>query len=192
MAESNKQYYEGKELDELIAKTDWPNLLPVLYAITRNIIFKRFLSDPDRGIQGKTFKDFTHEALQGFLEGRRKCPKDLKLEYFFMATIRNMISKHIGKHYNTLSVDATDEDILKEHYTSINATYDHVTLKNYVFKKLEKDDICKAIFECWTEGIDKPAEIRELHGYSEADFNNGKKRLTTILKDIRLHLKHER
>jgi hypothetical protein len=192
MAEPNKEYIEGKELQDLIEKTDWPSLLPILHALTRNMIFKCFLSDPDRGIRGKTHKDFVHEAVVSFLEGKRRCPKHIKLEYFFLATIRSIISKHIAKHYATLSVDASEDDILKEHYSSMNVTYDHVKIRDYVYKKLEKDDICKGIFECWAEGMDKPADIRELHGFSESDFNNGKKRLLTVLKDVRIHLINER
>jgi hypothetical protein len=192
MAEEMKEYYEGAELETLISSIDWPNFLPVLYAITRNMMFKRFLSDPEKGILGRTFKDFAHDAVTAFLEGRRKCPKDIKLEYFFLASVRSIISKHIGKHFSQLSIDSTESDILQHYHTSINSTYDQQKVKNYVYKKLEKDDISKAIFDCWAEGISKPAEIRELYDYSESDFNNGKKRLVRVLTEVRTHLKNER
>jgi hypothetical protein len=191
MADQEKEYFEGAELEKLIGEINWPTLLPVLYVITRNMMFKRFLCDPDKGIFGRTFKDFTHDAVTAFIEGRRRCPKNVKLEVFFMKSIRSIIYKRMTDHYATLSIDSTEEDILKTHYTTINVTYDHIKVRDYVFKKLDKDEISKAIFECWTEGIDKPAEIRELYGYSEPDFNNGKKRLVRILTEIRTHLKNE-
>jgi hypothetical protein len=192
MDEQNPQYYEGKDLENLVECTDWGKLLPILYSSTRNMMFKRFLADADRGIFGKTFKDFVHEALTAFLEGHRKCPKHIKVEYFLWQTIRNMVYKHLGKHYSTVSVNSTEEDILKAHYTSFDTTYDQVKIKSYVLKKLESDEVCKSIFECWAEGMDKPADIRELYGYSASDYNSGRKRLMTVLKDIRTHLKNER
>jgi hypothetical protein len=61
-----------------------------------------------------------------------------------------------------------------------------------VTTRLDKDEISQNIFECWAEGINKPAEIRELYGYSEPDFNNGKKRLIRVLTEIRTYLKNEK
>jgi len=189
MSEFPKEYFEGHELNTLVQSTDWEKLLPILYASTRKMIYKRYLSDPDKGILGKTFKDFVHDALSLFLEGKRKCPKDVKLPHFFLYTIRSIISKHIGKHYNTLSIDASEEEILKVHYQSMNTNFDIIKVKKIVADKLDKDEICINIFDCWTEGICKPSEIRELYGYDESQYNNAKKRLDRVLIDIRKHLK---
>lgn len=192
MEDGNKEYYEGEELNALVNSTDWKKLLPILYASTRSMICNRFLSDPDKGILGRTFKDFVHDAVTLFMEGTRRCPKDVPIAQFFMATIRSIISKQVGKHYNNISIDATDEQILKTHYEFINTSFDIIKVKTIVTSKLDKDEISQNIFECWAEGISKPAEIRELYGYSEPDFNNGKKRLVRVLIEIRTHLKNER
>jgi len=191
MTEPQKEYYEDQELTDLIDNTDWDKILPILYASTRRMIFKRFLSDPDKGILGRTFKDFVHDAITLFIEGKRKCPKNLKLEPFFVATIRNLISKHIAKHYNTLSIDATEEQILLTHYESINIKFDISKIKKIVSDQLKEDEISKNVFDCWAEGIWKPADIRDLFGYSEPDYNNAKKRLDRVLIDIRKYLKNE-
>lgn len=192
MNEQDAQYYEGAELERLVASTNWEKLLPVLYSTTRNMMYKRFLTDGDRGIFGKTFKDFVHEAVTSFLEGRRRCPTKVKIEYFLFQTIRNIICQHLANHYKTVSVDAAEEDILMAHYASMNTTYDYGKIRSFVHGKLQADEVCKGIFDCWTEGINKPAEIRELYGYSASDYNNGRKRLLTVLKDIRIYLKDER
>lgn len=192
MSELTTEYFEGKELENLISAVNWHEFLPILYALTRNMMFKRFLVDADRGVFGKTYKDFVHDALAAFFEGKRKCPKTIKIEYFFWQTLRNMISKHIGKHYNTVSIDASEEDILMAHYSAINTTYDFLNLKNHVLAKIESDEVCKTIFECWTEGIDKPSDIRELYGYSASDYNSGRKRLMIVFKNLRNELKNER
>ena len=192
MEDGCKEYYKGEELNLLVSSTDWKKLLPILYASTRSMICNRFLSDPDKGILGRTFKDFVHDAVTLFMEGKRRCPKDVLLAQFFMATIRSIISKQVGKHYNNISIDSTDEQILKTHYEFINTSFDIIKVKTIVTNKLDKDEISQNIFECWAEGISKPAEIRELYGYSEPDFNNGKKRLVRVLTEIRTHLKNER
>jgi len=189
MSDATKQYFEGEELNKLVQTTDWQKLLPVLYASTRTMIYKRFLSDPDKGILGKSFKDFVHDALALFMEGKRKCPKDIKLEQFFLFTIRSIISKHIGKHYQTVSFDASEEEILKVHYESMNTSFDIFKVKKIIADQLGKDEISINVFDCWTEGICKPAEIRELYGYSEPEYNNAKKRLDRVLVEIRKHLK---
>lgn len=188
MPNEQKTYYEGPELEELISVTDWPKILTALYASTRRMIYKRFLSDPDKGILGRTYKDYVNEAITLFMEGTRKCPKNVELPYFLHLTIRNLISKHIAKHYNTLSSDSTEEEILRTHYESINIKFDIDKVRNHLNIKFQDDEICRNIFDCWAEGIFKPAEIRELFGYSEPDYNNGKKRLDRVLIDIRKHL----
>lgn len=175
MPDIEKQYYEGQELTNLVKQIDWPRLLPILYASTRRMIYKRFLCDPDKGIYSKTFKDFVQDAVTLFIEGKRRCPKDIKLEQFFLTTIRSIISKHIGKHIQTLTVDASDEDILKAHYESMSTTFDLTKIKSIITAKLGTDQISIDIFDCWTEGISKPADIRELYGHSEPDYNNAKK-----------------
>lgn len=191
MLGEEKIYFEGEELQELINNIDWNKVLPNLYASTRRMMYKRFLSDPDKGIFSRTFKDFVHDAITLFIEGKRKWPKSINIEQFFLSTIRSIISKHIGKHYNNISIDATDDDILKFHYESLNINFDVVKIKRIICSKLDKDEISINVFDCWVEGIYKPAEIRELYGYSEPDYNNAKKRLDRVLVDIRKHLKNE-
>lgn len=191
MQEEVKSYFEGEVLQELIDNTDWNKVLPILYASTRSMMYKRFLSDPDKGIFSKTFKDFVHDAITLFIEGKRKWPKHINIEQFFLSIIRSIISNHIGKHYNTISIDASEDDILKFHYESMNINFDVIKVKRIISNKLDKDEISINVFDCWTEGIYKPAEIRELYGYSEPDYNNAKKRLDRILIDIRKHLKNE-
>lgn len=189
MSESEKKYFEGEELNNLVQTTDWVKLLTILHASTRRMIYKRYLSDPDKGILGRTFKDFVHDAVTLFLEGTRKCPKNIPLAHFFLMTIRSIISQHIGKHYQTLSFDATEEEVLKVHYESMNTSFDIIKVKKIVANQFDKDEICINIFDCWVEGICKPAEIRELYGYDESEYNNAKKRLDRVLIDIRKHLK---
>lgn len=191
MSDSTKEYYEGEELSKLVQSTDWERLLPILYASTRRMIYKRYLSDPDKGILGKSFKDFVHDAITLFIAGTRKCPKNISLEQFFLFTIRSIISKHIGKHYQTLSIDSSEEEVLKVHYESINTSFDIIKVKEIVANKLVKDEISINIFDCWVEGISKPADIRELYGYSEPEYNNAKKRLDRVLVEIRKYLRDE-
>lgn len=185
-----KEYYEKQELQKLIEDTDWCALLPILYAMTRRMIYKRFLSDPDKGIFSKTFKDFVHDSLTLFFEGKRRCPKDIRLEQFFYSTIRSIISKHIAKQFRTLGLDATEEEVLKVHYESLKTSFDVVKVKGFISVRM-KDEICANIFDCWAEGIYQPSEIRDLFGYSEQDYNNAKKRLDRVLVDIRKHLINE-
>ena len=189
MTDTQKEYYGGQELADLVEKIDWQKLLPILYASARRMIYKRFLSDSDKGILGRTFKDFVHDAVTLFIAGDRKCPKEVKIEAFFLMTIRNLISKHIAKHYNTLSIDATEEQILLKHYESINISFDVTKVKRIVADQLKEDEVCYNIFDCWVEGICKPSEIRELYGYSESEYNNAKKRLDRVLVGIRTYLK---
>lgn len=191
MSDATKEYYEGEELSELVQSTDWERLLPIIYASTRRMIYKRYLSDPDKGILGRSFKDFVHDAIALFIAGTRKCPKNISLEQFFLFTIRSIISKHIGKHYQTLSIDASEEEVLKVHYESMNTNFDIIKVKKIVANKLVKDEISINIFDCWVEGICKPADIRELYGYSEPEYNNAKKRLDRVLVEIRKYLKDE-
>lgn len=191
MSDSTKEYFEGEELTKLVQSTDWERLLPILYASTRRMIYKRYLCDPDKGILGKSFKDFVHDAATLFMEGTRKCPKGITLEQFFLFTIRSIISKHIGNHYKTLSIDASEEEVLKVHYESMNTGFDIIKVKRIIANKLNKDQISIDIFDCWVEGICKPADIRDLYGYSEPEYNNAKKRLDRVLIEIRKYLKDE-
>lgn len=171
-----KEYFEGHELDQLIKTIDWEKVLPTLYASTRRMIYKRFLSDPDKGIYSKNFKDFVHDSVTLFFEGKRRWPKHIGLEQFFLMTIRSIISKHIAIHFKTIPIDASDDDILKVYYESMSTSFDIAKVKLIISNKLEKDEVSINIFDCWAEGIHKPSEIRELYGYSEPDYNNAKKK----------------
>ena len=188
MSERNIEYYEGTELEALVNSIDWPKFLSILHATTRRILYKRYMVDPERGLFGKTYEDFVHDALRGFLEGVRKCPKDTKIEVFFYWTIRSIISHHAKEFYSLVSIETTEDEVLEKHYSSIKIKYDREVFRNKALEKIGSDVICKEILECWLEGIDTPAEIRELLGYSEADYNKGRKRLITALKDFKFYL----
>ncbi len=189
--ETPKQYFTGDELQRQITVIDWHRTLPILYAATRRIMYKRFLSDPDKGVYGKNFKDYVHDAITLLMEGARNWAVDVKFEAFILFTIRSLISSQIKKHHLTLSVDASEDEILLKHYESMNTSFDVARVKEIISKKLNTDDISINIFECWSEGIFKPAEIRELYGYSEPEYNNAKKRLDRVLVDIRKDLKND-
>lgn len=189
--EADRQYFSGEELQEQIAAINWVEFAPILYAMTRRMMYKRFLSDPERGVYGKTFKDYVHDAITLCIEEKRRWPKDIKKEQYYITTIRSLISNQIRKHIMTLSVDATEEEVLAKHYESMNVSFDVAKIKRFICNKLGSDQICIDIFDCWSEGIHKPAEIRELYGYTDSEYNNAKKRLDRVLVDMRNHLKNE-
>lgn len=181
---------------------DWEDIYIQLYAFTDQLLktkawFRK--AGTDSYLKGKQVHDYISEAIEKYLRNPEKYePKYNRslVNYLKMHIIRTLVGNDARSVENrtsddifSISVDNNDKDDLDSGLDTMlpyaEAYFDQEIDYNkacaYVRSELSNDEVAIKIFEDRCEGFKRRQTI-ETHKMSEAEYDNGMKRLHTVLK----------
>ncbi|WP_312991397.1 hypothetical protein [Chryseobacterium flavum] len=182
-------------------KIKWEEIYLRLYAYTDQLLknLSWFRKNSDSFIKGKQVEDYVCDAIEKYLSEPEKFDENTGrslLNYLKYHVVRSLVSNDINSAENTKTVDFinyTCNDNDDESYSEyilpvIAATFDEDIDYQRIILEIENslndDAIAKLIFqEVRLNGIPRRDFIKK-HKIEEKDFDNGMKRLKTILKNI--------
>jgi hypothetical protein len=192
---------------------DWEDIILRLTAFTKAWTNGReWFRGPgtDTFVAGKKVEDYVFEAIGRYLEFPEK--HDPKLgdlaEYLKYQVIRSLVGNDLRKKENTETADIfrydddPDEDdgdnvpyserIMPYTAASFSDDIDYTVIKEYIEGEIGNDKDAENIYTgIYIEGM-KRGEIIEEMGMSPGQFDNGMRRLNTILKRAASHFNEKR
>jgi hypothetical protein len=179
---------------------DWETIIISLHAYTLSIVKSKGWfrgSNSKTFIGGKEVTDYVYEAIGRYLKNPEKfdSSKGSLINYLKYNVIRSLVSNDLTSAENRNSSDYTfkNESIEKEDRdykqlieplieTFFDEVIDYKNIIESVQNDIRGDIILEKIFNGLTYENLKRREIIEYHQLSEKDFDNGMRRLKTILK----------
>ncbi|MBL7841938.1 MAG: hypothetical protein JNJ75_17455 [Cyclobacteriaceae bacterium] len=127
-----------------------------------------------KSLQGLEAHDIVIETIRKVLEGKRTWKPEVPVTAFLIQTLESETSNLIrdGKKIRPL--------LEKDNNTGVGASVDLVSAKIHAIEQLRAagaDDIEIYVFDCWIEGVYKPAEIAIELELDIKDVYNALKRL---------------
>lgn len=182
-------------------------LLRNLYAYSRGYYSKLYQVDPNW--KGKGFKDYVHDALEKYLGGNdnfdsKRGPLEYHLKYHLIKqAITNDLPPDVRKAYAEYRKKTQDELEMGQQKTSVDPAHidpDELSIVSLVVNNMDSEDLLKQI-ESEINGdtameqiylavvydkyeFSERAEICRDFDLSLNDFDNGKRRLMTILRRV--------
>ncbi len=175
-----------KELIQLLEEQDWRSLIKKLYAHSLYRLNWFGLNSESR-MQGKQFKDFTHEAITLLYEGKRVW--DYKKEPDLLNFLKNVINSLI---WNLIKSNErkklSNADLLKLNDSLFyDEMLEEVIINNDLIDKIEdtliNDEPMWLVFKSLIEGM-KPSDIEDKYGLDIKDIRNAQKRLRRQIKGL--------
>lgn len=188
---------------------NWEKILPQLYAFANKVLKNKhwFRNDGSgTSIAGKGYKDYVHSAIEKYLQKPDSFNPELGtlVNYLKFSLIRGEISNDVKKHENKLTDDVFGETRRRAQSENANESevsylermlpcleasfdekYDYSLIMDYIEQECINDPIVSDIFSGLYEHNLKRREIIAKYGMSGNDFNNGKRRLQTIIDNTR-------
>jgi hypothetical protein len=187
---------------------DWEDVLVRLEAFTRSLLKKqRWFRGGSIAtfLKGKEMKDYVYEAIGKYLRNPEKYDAskgDLVL-YLEWNLIRGLVSNDATSEENKTSLDVfaydgqsedgEDSSYLDRILPSIEPMFadelDYTRIKEHIEKEIQGDKIVEEIFlGMYSFGM-KRRHIIEEFDMSEPDYDNGNRRLQTIIRQTTLIFK---
>ncbi|MBW8049739.1 MAG: hypothetical protein FVQ77_05255 [Cytophagales bacterium] len=193
-----KNSYSGK--DEI----DWKDLLPKLYAYTHYLLNKmRWFrgEDVDTYLKGKTVDDYVYGGIEQYLLYPEKYDptKNRSLaNYIKLHIIQNLVGNDARSPENKRSVDPiiendvdTEDDfeysdniLLGVSEAMFDQDFDFNMITSSIEEELKSDEVAEKIFIGLRCMGYKRREIIKDTGLSANDFDNGMRRLNTVLNNV--------
>jgi len=181
---------------------DWDDIYPQLYAYTDHLLktknwFRK--EGTDSYLKGKQVHDYIAEAIEKFLRNPEKYESTSNrslVNYLKLHIIRTLVGNDARSAENLTSIDlfGYEDDNNEEEDSHFNiesilpfagAFFDHEIDYNDIISEVKNeissDEIATKIFEGICNGLKRRDSIEE-NNFTEADFDNGMKRLNTVLK----------
>ncbi len=191
---------------------DWEEILLRLTAFTRSWTNGRawFRGEgTSTFIEGKKVEDYVYEAIGRFLESPEKYDpeKGELLEYLKYQLVRTLVGNDLRKLENTKTKDIfayddlADENEDSSPYSERVMPYtaalfpddiDYASIKAYIEKEIQGDKDAENVFLGAYISDMKRREVIEEFDMSPAAFDNGMRRLNTVLKRAALHFTDKR
>lgn len=182
-------------------KIDWEKMIIMLYAYTRSLVDGKgwFRGGSTKNyIGGKELEDYVYEAITRYLEKPNLYDpsKGTLTKFFKYYIIRALVNNDLVSSENRTSQDLaifeTDEDDninYEERHSELIETFfdeeiDYSDIIQHINTEVANDGIVAKIFKGVTEENLKRREIIEIYKISSTDFDNGMRRLKTILKSV--------
>lgn len=185
---------------------DWEPLLPRLHALARSLVKtkKWFREGSDSFSKGQKVEDYVYEGISRYLTHPEKFRvsvessdfTDKLVDYIGYNIIRSLISNDIRSAENrTSNEEFRPEEDENDESTSyqdaklplLNAYFDeqidYDTIMREIQDAVKDDPNVEAIFFGLSDGMKRRDIIKEF-SIPENEYNNGKRRLDTILKNI--------
>ena len=153
-------------------------------------------------LAGKEIEDYIYEAIAKYLQNPEKfdSSKGTLINYLKYNIIRSLVSNDLVSSENQTSkdiytivdkMDSEDENsnsyldsILPYAEVYFDQEIDYNEIMASIENKVKGDKILEEIFLGYCSENSKRREVIEEFGMSENDYDNGMRRLKTILKDI--------
>jgi hypothetical protein len=182
-------------------KIKWKEIYLRLYAYTDQLLknLSWFRKNSDSFLKGKQVEDYVCDAIEKYLAAPEKFDENTGktlLNYLKYHIVRSLVSNDINSAENKKSVniinytcnDNDDESFNEYILPVVAATFDedmdYQKIILEIENSLDNDFIAKLIFqEVRLHGMPRRDFIKN-HKIGERDFDNGMKRLKTILKNI--------
>jgi len=191
---------------------DWEEILLRLTAFTKSWTNGRgWFRGEDTGtfLVGKKVEDYVYEAIGRFLESPEKYDsnKGELLEYLKYQLVRTLVGNDLRKLENTTSADIFAYDELSEEDEDISPyservmpytaalfpdEIDYGAIKTFIEKEIDGDKDAEDVFLGVYISDMKPREVMDEFEMSASAFNNGMRRLNTVLKRAALHFNEKR
>lgn len=192
---------------------NWKSILPQLYAFALEMVKNKpwFRHQGDETtIAGQQAKDYVHSAIEKYMlqPGSFDPTRGTLVNYLKFSLIRGAISNDAKKHENTHTNDVFGEarrrsggeqgdeteisylDRMLPHVeASFDTKYDYDQIMKHIGRECEEDKVVSDILCGLYEHNLKRREIINKYKMSAKDFDNGKRRLQTIIDNTRKKFK---
>lgn len=186
------------------ASEDWEAIYPQLYAYTDDLLKKKSWfrgKKTDSYLKGKTIEDYVSEAIWKYLSNPEKFDATSGrslVNYLKLHIIRTLVGNDAKAPENKTSKDVfaiadkkqqDDDDsyldsVLPYAEVFFDQEIDFKEIMTEIENEISKDEVAEKIY--FGERYDglKRAQIIEENKMSEKEFNNGKRRMQTILDTV--------
>ncbi len=190
---------------------DWEDVLLRLHAFTRSWVTSKYWPrGPGTTVfhAGKNIDDYVYEAIGRFLKEPHKfnARKGELVDYLSWNIVRSLVGKDVRLEENKTNTDVVTFIDDSEDTEQVSTNYidrifpiaegyfgqqiDHDKILAYIENKIQGNTILEEIFLGRYDGM-KRREIIEQCQMSGPEYDNGIKRLTTILNKVREELNLE-
>lgn len=193
---------------------DWQDLYVRLYAFTDDLLRRKKWfrqGKPSSYLKGKEVHDYVSEAIENFLYSPNKYDsnKGTLIKYLKFNLIRSLISNDVRSAENRSTVDVFRSNPTRDSATDDNQDYidrllphlmvyfeeelDYDLIMSRIQDEIKDDKIVEEIFVgICCEDLGRGEVIKEF-GMTDRDYDNGRRRLDTILNRTveELNLKQE-
>ena len=190
-----------------LSDQEWESIITQLKAFFRAFTRdKHWFRGPDTEtfLKGKSIDDYVYEAIGRYLKKPEKFDprKGTLIDYLKYNLLRGLISndltnkeneKNKAVYKNMLRHDADDDSttyydrLVPITEALFNDEIDYNTIMGEIQEAVKKDTICENIFLGLYLDEMTRAQVIEEFGMTAQEFDNGKKRLKTILRTIALN-----
>ncbi|MFT4155194.1 hypothetical protein [Parafilimonas sp.] len=160
-------------------------------------------------IEGKKVEDYVYEAIGRFLESPQKYDpnKGELVDYLKYQLVRTLVGNDLRKLENTQTADIfayddfSDEEEESSPYSERVMPYtaaifpddiDYAAIKTYIESEIQGDKDTENVFLGVYISDMKRREVIAEFNMTAADFDNGMRRLNTVLKRAALHFNDKR
>lgn len=139
-----------------------------------------------KNLEGKTPDDFVSEVLMKVANGDRDWAKaNCSFREFLFGSLRSHISNFLSNYKPNHRSEVPENEVL--------SSGSEVEIKNEAIELLKAEGASVDeldVFECWADGLIKPAEIAQNLSKDVKDINNTVKRLLRKMPILRSKMKH--
>ncbi|MBO0953229.1 hypothetical protein [Fibrella forsythiae] len=186
-------------MNEIKTNKEWEDLYECLYIFTDKLLKNRMWYkklDDSSFIKGKQVHDYVSEGIERYMFNPEKYKPELGSiqDFIKFHIIRNLVRTDVVSSENTETLDIyynSSEDESDSNYIESLFPYlenyfgdkiDYETVTNHINSEIEGNTILEEIFLGITSDL-KRGDIIEQFNMSEAEYDNGMRRLKTVLKN---------
>lgn len=184
MGSDSTIYVKGEELFQVFQSIDWEDLYLRLEAfIIYTLRYKYGVEKRNEQLQSNAHEIISEVMDLIFVSGTRNWSKETcpTFNSFIFGVVKSHINNSFSssKKHSTIPIEDVQHETEKRHSYKPHSLDDN-KLRELVFNELKDmgaDDDELLVFECMTDGIMKPENIREDLGISASEMNNILRRL---------------
>lgn len=165
-------------LEEALHNNDMNDIIDSMTAYA----YSRIKSIGVKDLEGKAPEDFVGEVLMKVAEGERDWQKaKCSFKVFLFGCLKSHISNYLVAFEQKYESDLPDIETREE--SNSDSELIQMAIQKLESEGADQDEV--DMFECWIDGINKPAEVADLLGKDIQEIYNIQKRL--LRKTPKLH-----
>lgn len=181
---------------------NWVEVILKLNAFTHKLTKNSnwFRGNSDSFLMGKEVNDYVNDAIEKYLKNPEKYNplKGDLIKYLCWNIIRTLVGNDLRSKENKTTLDILNNSILQDDdsdslyeernfpliETFFDQNIDYSNIIAEINNDLAKDEIAENIYMCERNYGMKRREIIQEFNYTDSDYDNGKRRMQTILNRI--------